>query len=337
MRLLPVLLLMPALAAAQSMEPRAYSNLPTGLNFLLVGYAYSQGDVGFDASAPLQDGHTRVHAMPVGYVRSLEVLGKAGSVAVVVPLVDMTATATLNGTTEARREVRGLGDPALRLAWNFYGAPALGAAEFSKYRQDLIVGTSVVVTAPLGQYDSSRLVNIGTNRWSVKPELGLSQALGPWTVELAGGVTLFTRNEEYFNGNTRSQDPLYSGQVHITRQLGRGVWAAVSATYYEGGRTTLNGTPRDDRISGSRIAATLALPIDRQNSLKFSASTGVYAAHRLRLPDGRRHLAAHLGIKSMSDRPEVGPRSTIVDARQSVPCFHKGAKPCVISTTTQRC
>ena len=65
--------------------------------------------------------------------------------------------------------------------------------------------------------------------------------------------------------------------MHVIRQLGRGVWAAVSATYYEGGRTTLNGTPRDDRISGSRVAATLSVPIDRQNSLKFSASGGVYA------------------------------------------------------------
>src|SRR5436190_11044930 len=179
-RPLAALLLAPALAAAQSMEPRAYSNLPVGLNFLLAGYVYSQGDVGFDAASPLQDGHTRVHALPIGYVRSLDVAGNAGSVALVVPLVDLTATASLNGTTEARREVSGLGDPALRLATNFYGAPALSAAEFAGYRQDLIVGASVTLTAPFGQYDSTRLVNIGTNRWSVKPELGLSQALGPW-------------------------------------------------------------------------------------------------------------------------------------------------------------
>jgi len=277
LRLLPALLLAPALAAAQSMEPRAYSNLPIGINFLLVGYSYSEGDVGMDAASPLQDGHTRVQALPIGYVRSLDVLGNSGSIALVVPLVDLTATATFNGTMQARREVSGLGDPLLRLATTFYGAPALGAKEFAAYRQDLIAGASVTITAPFGQYDSTRLVNIGANRWSAKPELGVSQALGPWTVELATGVTFFTRNDEYFNGNTRSQEPLYSAQAHVTRQLGRGAWAAFSVTYYDGGRSSLNGTPQDDKLSASRIALTVALPVDRENSIKLSGSSGVYA------------------------------------------------------------
>ena len=277
LRLLAALLLAPTLAAAQSMEPRAYSNLPIGLNFLLVGYSYSEGDVGLDAASPLQDGHTRVQAMPIGYVRSLDVLGNSGSIALALPLVDLTATASFNGTMQARREVSGLGDPVLRLAATFFGAPALGAKEFAAYRQDLIAGASLTISAPFGQYDSTRLVNIGTNRWSAKPELGVSQALGPWTVELATGVTFFTRNDEYFNGNTRSQDPLYSAQAHVTRQLGRGAWAAVSATYYDGGRSSLNGTPRDDKLSASRVALTLALPVDRDNSIKLSGSSGVYA------------------------------------------------------------
>jgi len=277
MRLLALLLLAPGLLAAQSMEPRAYSNLPVGLNFLVAGYGYSQGDVGFDGSSPLQDGNAKLHVLPLGYLRSLDLFGKAGSIALVLPFVDMTATATLNGTTEARREVSGMGDPALRLAWNFYGAPALSARDFGGYQQDLIVGTSLTITAPFGQYDPGRLVNIGTNRWSIKPELGLSKALGAWTLELAGGVTLFTRNDEFFNGNTRSQEPLYSAQAHGIRQLGRGIWAAVSATHYEGGRTTLNGEARDDRLAGSRLALTLSLPVDRRNSIKLTASSGLYA------------------------------------------------------------
>jgi hypothetical protein len=244
MRLLALLLLAPGLVVAQSMEPRAYS---------------------------------KVHSLLLGYVRSLDLFGKAGSIGLLLPLVDLTGTATLNGSSEARREVSGLGDPGLRLAWNFYGAPALSALNFGDYRQDLIVGTSLTLTAPFGQYDPTRLVNIGTNRWSAKPELGLSKAFDRWTVELAGGVTFFTRNDEFFNGNTRSQDPLYSAQVHATRQFGRGFWGALSVTYYEGGQTSLNGVARDDRIAGSRAAATVALPVDRQNSIKLSAAHGLYA------------------------------------------------------------
>lgn len=275
--LLSIILLVPALAAAQSMDPRAYANVPVGLNFLLAGYTYVEGEVGFDSSSPLQDGHTRVHALPVGYVRSLDVLGKAGNIALMVPFVDLTATASLNGTTEARREVSGLGDPTLRMALNFYGAPALRPAEYAAWRQDLIVGASLAVSAPLGQYDKDRLVNIGTNRWSVKPELGVSQGLGAWTVELAAGVTWFSENHEFFNGNTREQDALYSLQAHVTRQLGGRAWGAFSATYFDGGRTSINGVEQGEKLGGTRLGLTFSLPVDPRNSIRLSAHGGLSA------------------------------------------------------------
>jgi len=180
-------------------------------------------------------------------------------------------------TKEAAPARRGWPDPALRFAVNFHGAPAMNLEQFKAYRQDLIVGASVVVTAPLGKYDSSRVANLGTNRWSAKPEVGLSKALDVWTVELSTGVTFFTRNDDYVQGNVREQDPLYSAQLHLTRQFGRGMWGAISTTYYEGGRTSLNGVPRDDRQSGSRIGLTFSLPLARQYAMKFYANTGLYA------------------------------------------------------------
>lgn len=270
------LLLAPALAGAQSLDPRAYSNLPVGLNALLAGYAYSQGELAFD-SLPLQDARTRVHVLPVGYVRALDVLGNAGNIALLLPLVDLTGTATLDGATEVRRETSGLADLAVRLAVNFYGAPALRPAEFDAWRQDLIVGASLTVTAPFGEYDEDRLVNIGSNRWSFKPELGLSQALGPWTVELAAGAILFTRNDEFFNGNVRRQDPIYLVQAHVTRQFRGGVWGALGATYYEGGRNSINGVESARVLGGTRLGATLSLPVDRRNSIRLSAHGGLYA------------------------------------------------------------
>jgi hypothetical protein len=259
------------------MEPRAYSNAPVGLNFLIVGYAYSKGDVGFDAAAPLENGHVRVHSLPLAYVRMLDVLGNSGSIALLLPFASLSGSATLNGGTEVSREISGMADPGVRFAVNFHGAPAMSAAQFAAYRQDLIVGASVSVTGPFGQYDPERLVNLGSNRWSVKPELGLSQALGPWTVELAAGATWYSRNDEFFQGNTLEQDPIYSAQLHVSRQFGRGIWGAASATYYEGGRTTLNGVARNDRQAGSRFGLTLALPITRQQSLKLFANSGLYA------------------------------------------------------------
>jgi hypothetical protein len=269
-------LLGPAIALAQSMEPRAYANAPVGLNFLIAGYAYSTGGVALDPSIPLENGQARVHAFPLAYVRSLDVFGNAGSISLVLPVAQLSGSATLNGV-EAAREISGIADPAIRLAVNFYGAPAMGMKQFLEYRQDLIVGASLLLTAPLGQYDPNRAANLGTNRWSAKPEVGLSQALGPWTVELSAGATYFTRNDDFLQGNVREQDPLYSAQLHLTRQFGRGVWAALSTTYYEGGRSRLNGVARDDAQSGSRVGLTFSFPLARQYALKLYASSGIYA------------------------------------------------------------
>ena len=278
MRALALALLAPvACALAQSIEPRAYANAPVGLNFLLAGYAQSRGGVGFDATSPLENGQVSVHTLPLAYVRTLDVLGNFGSISLVLPFAGLSGSATLDGSAEVKREISGMADPALRLAVNFHGAPAMKAAQFASYRQDLIVGASLLVTAPWGQYDPDRLVNLGTNRWSIKPELGVSQALGAWTVELAAGATFFSANDRYFRGNTREQDPLYSAQLHLIRQLGRGTWAAVSASHYEGGRTTLNDAARDDRQAGSRFGLTFSLPIARQQSLKLFANSGLYA------------------------------------------------------------
>src|SRR5262245_16169362 len=269
-------MLAPVIALAQSLDPRAYANAPVGLNFLVVGYAYSTGGVAFDPSVPLENGHARVNAVPLAYIRSLDVFGNAGSIGFVLPFANLSGSATLNGV-EQQRDVTGMADPAMRFAVNFYGAPAMDLERFKAYRQDVIVGTSLLVTAPLGQYDPNRVANLGTNRWTAKPELGLSKALDLWTFELSTGATFFTRNDDYIQGNVREQDPLYSAQLHVTRQFGRGMWGAISTTYYEGGRTTLNGVPRDDRQSGSRIGLTFAMPVARQHSIKIYASTGIQA------------------------------------------------------------
>jgi len=269
------LALLPALAAAQALEPRAYSNIPVGMNFAIAAYSHSAGGIAVDPSVPLEDGEGRVNALSLVYVRTLDILGNSGSVAVLLPLARFSGSATLNGVEESRT-ISGSGDPGMRLAVNFWGAPAMTAAQFAGYRQDLIAGASLTLTAPLGQYDPARVINLGTNRWSAKPELGLSKAAGPWTFELSAGGTWFTKNDDYFGGNVREQEPIYSTQLHVTRQLGRGTWAAVSATWYAGGRTSLNGAARDDRQSGSRYGATFALPLGGGHSLKLFASTGLY-------------------------------------------------------------
>ena len=271
--LLPILILTQSVRA-QDLEPRSYANTPVGMNFLLLGYFYSDGDVATDPSLPLKDGHVTVNGAVTGYIRSLGMWGKSGKLGVVLPYACADGTAKLAGQP-GERDICGLADPRLRLSINLYGAPALTPEEFRSYLQDLIIGTTLQVTAPYGQYDSDKLLNIGTNRWSVKTEIGASQALGRVTLELAGAATFYTDNDNYFDGQKREQDTVYSIQGHVIYSFSRGVWGAIDATYFWGGRTTTNGVRDDDAQGNTRIGATLALPVSRHNSVKLFASTGL--------------------------------------------------------------
>jgi hypothetical protein len=264
-----------AAAQAQDLEPRSYSNLPRELNFLIAGYVYSEGGVATDPSLPLEDAEVEVSAPVLGYAHALDVWGRSGKVDLVLPYAWLDGSARLAGQTHERR-VDGLGDPGLRFSVNLYGAPAMSLEEFASYEQDVIIGASVRVTAPLGQYDSDKLVNIGTHRWSIKPEVGISKAWGRWTLELSGAAAFYSDNRDFFGSQTREQDPLYSLQGHLVYGLGLGIWGALDATWYAGGETTIDGVERDDRQENTRVGVTLSLPVSRHHSVKLYATTGVY-------------------------------------------------------------
>jgi hypothetical protein len=259
-------------ALAQDLEPRAYINTPVGLNFLIAGYSYTTGNVATDHALPIEDAELTLHTGLLAYARSLDFWGRSGKVDVILPYSGLSGTARFLGE-EREREVSGFHDPRLRLSVNLYGAPALSFEEFAAYKQDLIVGVSLAVTAPLGQYDSDKAVNLGTNRWSFKPELGISKDLGPVSLELAAAATVYTRNDDFL-GRTREQAPLYSLQGNVVYAIGWGIWGAVTVTYVMGGRTTVDGREGDDRQDNFRVGATLALPVSRHHSVKVYGATG---------------------------------------------------------------
>jgi len=266
----------PAIVLAQDMEPRAYSNAPVGLNFLIVGYAYTRDGVAFDTSLPITDTQLETSSAVLAYGRVLDIAGKSAKLNVIVPYTDLSGTARFAG--EARsRDISGFADPAVKLSVNLYGAPALSMKDYAAYRQDLIVGASLRVTVPVGQYDDGKVVNLGSNRWSFKPELGVSKALGHWTLEGTAAITFYTDNNDFFGGNTRSQDPLYSAEGHVIYSFRSGIWGSLDATYFSGGRSTVNEQLNDDLQQNWRIGGTLAFPLSARDSIKLYASSGVSA------------------------------------------------------------
>ena len=170
----------------------------------------------------------------------------------------------------------GLGDPRLRLAINLYGAPAMTPRVFGTYRQGTILGVSVTVAPPLGQYDSAKLINLGNNRWSFKPEIGVSRTIGRWGVEMMAGVWLFTDNTDFVGGRTRLQDPIAAAQVHVTYKFTPGMWLAGDVNYFTGGQTTIGGKVNLDLQRNSRVGATFSRALDRRQAIRISASRGAY-------------------------------------------------------------
>ena len=90
----------------------------------------------------------------------------------------------------------------MRFSVNFYGAPALSLEEFTNYQQDLIIGASMQVSVPLGQHDEDKLVNLGNNRWFIKPDIGISKAWGALAIELSTRMNIFSKNNDFFGGST---------------------------------------------------------------------------------------------------------------------------------------
>ena len=268
------LLAVAAAASAQDIEPRAYSNAPIGVNFLAGGFAYTRGGLSFDPSLPIDSPLLETSNGVLAYGRVIELGGQSAKLDVIVPYTALSGSALYAGEPVSRN-ANGTGDVGLRLNANLYGAPALGLGEFAAYEQDIIVGASLRVTAPTGQYDNSRIVNIGTNRWSFKPEVGVSKAVGPWAFELTAAVALYADNTDFYGGKRRSQQGIYSAQAHVVRSFANGMWASLDGTVFTGGRTTIDGARANDLQQNWRIGGTLAIPVDRNHSVKLYASSGV--------------------------------------------------------------
>lgn len=269
------LLLLPALASAQELEPGAYWPLPKGLNVVTAVGGFNWGDVTFDPALPVEDASATITSTALAFTRSFNLAGRSANAGVALPIVGGHVEGLYLGEhTEVDRF--GLGDPRLRLAVNLYGAPTMTPRQFAAYRQRLIVGVGFVAVPPLGQYDPTKVINLGTNRWSFKPEIGLSRTSGKWVLELMVGAWFFTDNTNFVGGRTREQDRVVVTQVHLTRRFTPSMWLAADANFYEGGRTTVGGKQNIDLQKNSRIGATFSRGLGGGHAIRASFSRGAY-------------------------------------------------------------
>jgi hypothetical protein len=273
--ILIILLSFATSVSAQDLDPRAYARVPVDATVLIAGFNYTYGSVVLDPTLPIQDLEAKVQSPILGIARTFSLFGLTSQAFVALPYSWAQASGKVLGEDSSITR-SGFGDTRLRISTMLFGAPAATVEEFAKSSPQTVLGVSLTVTAPTGQFFSDKLINLGTNRWSFKPEIGLSYMVSEqWFIDLYAGVWVFTDNNSFYPGTSvRSQDPLLTFQTHVSYNFTRLMWAAIDVTYYTGGQSSINDIYKDDRQNNSRVGATFNLPVSRQSSIKLAYSTG---------------------------------------------------------------
>lgn len=264
---------------AQDLEPHAYSASPVGLNFVVLGFGRSTGSVLFDPTLPISNVDANLNIPAVGYGRTFGLFGRQALVTAGLPYVWGDISGDVG---EQRRSIRrsGLADVRVRFSINLRGNPARSRAEFAKLRKrSFIIGTSVTVSAPTGQYDPAKLINIGTNRWAFKPEFGISYPVKKsLDLDLYFGAWLFTHNPDFFPGKRlRQQDPVLALQGHVSYTFRPRLWIAADMTWYRGGAATVDHAAPTGEQNNTRAGVTFSMPLSTKQSLKLAYSGGTSA------------------------------------------------------------
>jgi len=259
---------------AQELEPRSYVNIPIGLNFLVLGYGHTEGNVAPSPNVPIENAFIQTDAVVLGYARSFALRGNSAKFDVQTSRACYEGRADILGEPVSASRCE-WGDTRARISWNLIGAPALTPQEYrEKFKPGFTLGASLQIEAPTGSYDSDKVINAGANRWTVRPGVGLSYIWEGWYLDASADIKFYTDNDNYL-GARMSQDPLYQLQVHLARYFAPGAWISLNSNYYLGGESSRDGNPLEDDLDNARLGVTVSFPIAPGHSLRLNASKGV--------------------------------------------------------------
>lgn len=269
--LLQLVLFFAAPSLAEELEPRRWAHLPINTNFAGSGYAYTEADIDFNPLLKVEDGQVELHTWAAKYIRTFALFDKTARVGLLQAYQDGRWTGILDGVPATVKR-SGWTDTLLRFAINLYGAPPLQGKEYAAYRAqaevETIVGAGLSVQLPTGDYMDDKLINLGTNRFTFRPQLGVIHTRGNWSAEATGTVVLYTDNDQFYNGKKLEQDPLYTVHGHLIYTFKPKLWASLSAGYDYGGESTVNGTKNNDRKQNLAWALSYGFPISRHFGAK---------------------------------------------------------------------
>ena len=258
---------------AEELEPRRWSHLPINTNFVGGGYAYTEADIGFDPVLKIEDVEVELHTWVAKYIRTFSLLDKTARVSLLQAYQEGRWSGLPDGAPKSIKR-SGWSDTVLRFAISLYGAPPLQGKEYGAYRAaaevETLVSAGLAVQLPTGDYMDDKLINLGNNRFTFRPQLGVTHKHGKWATEVTGIVALSTDNDEFFNGKKLEQEPLYIVHGHLVYDFRPGVWAGLSAGYNHGGKSTVDGTKKDDLKQNLAWALSFGFPLSRHLGVKVA-------------------------------------------------------------------
>ena len=241
-----VLVMMSASLWAQDLEPRRWTHLPVDMNIFSIGYARQDADIYFNPMIGITDGTADINAWLARFSRSFNWFGMTARIDGILPYVSGTWWGLVD-SEPGQRSIRTGDDPWLRLSLNFVGSPAMRRQEYLNFLQKnpvrTIVGASLAVSLPWGGYEPKELINVGSNRFALRPQIGVLHERGSWSYELTSSVSVFSANDDFVESIRLSQEPIFALQAHVTRNFKGNFWLGAGIAYAAGGEVKLDGAP----------------------------------------------------------------------------------------------
>ena len=268
---------------AQDLAPRAYLITPTHSNAATLTYSFLEGNIQLDGALPITGATAKTHLSTFSYYHSFRLFGRSANFTFFIPYGVGSFQGTVVGA-EALAHRSGLLAPGFRFSVNLIGGPAVSPKDFATWQQKTLLGISFRLVPSAGQYDATKLVNLGTHRWAFKPELGYSHRSGHWILDAYGGAWFFSANKDFFSNNefsagtnVQEEGPVGSFEGHVSYDFKPRLWVSLDANFWFGGRTTLNGVLNPATAqNNSRVGASTSIPLSAHHSLKLSYNDGAY-------------------------------------------------------------
>jgi len=259
----------PGQVRAQFTDPRNYENTPVGLNQVELAYSYVHANASLDTSVIVAGARFNLNQGTIDYTRYFGFLHRMFWVEATLPLAGLSGSVS---GTNLQGSVSGAGDSSYQLAALLKGGPALSFEQFKNYEPTTTLGVSFTMTAPTGLYNVNKILNLGTNRWSFKPEIAWSHPFGPekkWEFDAYANAYFYTSNTSYHGANILRQEPLPGFEGHISYSLTDSVWASLDTRYSFGGSTLINGLNQNDTQQNFIIGSELNVSLNLHSSLTF--------------------------------------------------------------------